>query len=544
MKQIKQLLATAAAAILIWGCAKEKSFEIPRAAQAQWEFQEGSNQFKGPVDTAFLEDLNAVKFLTIEGRSEDGRDRIALEIISANIGPGTYKTPFCAFTYLRNNNLLYQNNQIAVDSFAITIDRLDSSGVSGTFSGNVLDSSGATKAIRNGKFAAKFKNTVITPPTATDGKLMLWSKAGCGGNGPIDVSVAGKNGQITTFTATEPVNCGASEAYNVSLPAGTYVWKAKCGTDSVLGTAVITSNGCTKALVDFAAPRNNGQLMFWGKKGCGTNNGPVAVSIAGQNGQITTFTATEPATCGTAGTYTVTLPVGSYSWTATCGSEKVSGQASVSLNGCVRAEVIFGGVVPPPTGDYFPTTTNSNWSYKLEGGALDDTVYVVSTGTTKTFGANAYNIFQSNDGSSFLDSSYYRKGGGNYYDYTTADNNPFDFILSNPGGVENIILKDNVAVNTSWETTITGTTQTGQNVTCKIKNTLIEKATSASVAGITYQDVLKVKSEYQVTLLGTTQTVATLESWFARGKGNIKQLFTDASNPTPIIVNLTRSQVF
>ncbi len=544
MKQVQKFLLVATSAFLVWSCSKEKSFEIPKAAQTQWEFQEGSNTFKGPIDTAYIETFNSIKFLTIEGRSEDGRDRITLEVFGAEIKAGTYKTPLCSFTYLRNNDLLFQNNQVALDSFAITIDRIDSTGLSGTFNGKVLDSAGATKTINNGKFAAKFKNTsVVNPPPSTDGKLMLWSKNACGLSGSIDVSVAGKTGQITSFTAVEPVDCGAAGAYTVSLPAGSYVWKAKCGTDSIVGTSVVTASGCTKTLVDFAAPRTTGQLMFWGKKGCGTNNSAIAVTIAGLSGQITSFTATEPATCGTAGTYTVTLPVGNYSWKAKCGSDSVTGQASVILNGCIRAEVVFSAPPPPPTGDYFPTTANSNWTYLFEASTPDDTTYVVSTGTTKTFASNNYSIFINDDGSA-TDSSFYRKGSGIYYEYVTADYNPFEFILSNPGPYENIILKDNVAANSTWETNLTGVSATGQNVTCKIKSTLVEKLSSFTVVGVSFLDVLKVKIEYQVTLLGTTQTVGTYNSWYARGKGLIKVEFIDPSNPSPVIANIKRSQIF
>jgi hypothetical protein len=544
MRHLKKLLIVATATMFVWGCAKEKSFEIPKGSQTQWEFQEGGKSFKGPIDTAFIETFNSVKYLTIEGRSEDNKDKLTIEVIATDIKPGTYKTPVCTFTYLRNNDLLYQNNLVATDSFAVIIDRVDSTGISGSFNGKVLDSAGAIKTINNGRFSAKFKNTtIVIPPVSTDGKLMLWSNRGCAGNGPIDVSVAGKNGQITSFPATEPANCGDPGAYTVSLPAGTYLWKAKCGTDSIAGSATIAANGCTKALVDFAAPRTTGQLTIWSKKGCGTGNGPISVTLAGVSGQITTFTATEPATCGTAGTYTLTLPLGSYTWKAKCGTDSVSGQSSVTLNGCTKAEVVFGTTPPTPTGDYFPTTANSNWSYELEGGAPDDTLYDRSTGTTKTFGLNTYTIFQSDDGSD-LDTGYYRKGNGIYYEYLTADQNPFEFILANPGAFENIILKDNVAANSTWETTITGTSGAGQSVTCKIKSTLTEKAASVTVAGTTYLDVLKVKAEYQVTLLGTTQTITTLESWYGKGKGNIKQSLTSSSNPAPVIVNLKRSQIF
>jgi hypothetical protein len=539
MKHLKNLLFVTAAAVFFGGCAKEKSFEIPSGSQSAWEFQEAGKSFKGPVDTGYIETFNAVKYLTVEGRSEDNKDRITLELIGADIKPGTYKTPLCTFTYLRNNDLLYQNDLVAADAFSITIDRVDSAGISGTFNGEVIDSAGAKKVINNGRFAAKFKNTsIVTPPVSSDGKLMLWSNKGCAGSGPIDVFVAGKNGQITTFPATEPTNCGDAGSYTVSLPAGSYVWKAKCGNDSIVGSSSVTVNGCTKAQVDFAAPRNNGQLMLWGKKGCGTgNNGPITVTVAGQNGQITAFTATEPASCGAAGTYTVTLPVGAYTWKAKCGTDSVSGQANVTLNGCAKVEVVFGTTPPPPppSGDFFPTTANSNWSYKLEGGTPSDTSYQLSTGQTVPIAGNTYSLFKYKYSANDFDSGYFRKGGGRYYEYVQADDVVFPF--DNPVGFEYIFLDENVAVGGSWEKTIPGTIN-GNAIDGKYKTTILAKGASVTVNGTTYQNVIKVNTEVRlgVALFGS------IENWYAKDYGLI--WFTSQSTGAPTTVFVTRLQVF
>lgn len=457
MNRLKQFLVFASIAFLIFACKKEYSVENGQGATAtaQWQFTEGANKFKGPIDTAFVDTLNNILFLTLEGVSDNGQDNITLQIFTPSLKAGTYKTPLCSFDYQRSGATIYQSDLTAVDAFTITINHIDTAGVSGTFSGKALDKNGAAVTITDGQFSAKFKTSapVVTPPVTDSGQVMLWSKAGCGGGTtPINVSVSNKSGQITTFTATEPTTCGAAGSFTAKLPVGTYTWKAKCGTDSISGSVSVTLNTCTKVLVDFSSP--------------------------------------------------------------------------------------------PPTGDYFPTTTNSNWTSMLEGGASGDSTFTLSTGNKKTFGTASYFVFNYDDYiNGFTDTLYYRKGGGLYYEYYPADVNIFGF--DNPTAVEYLFLDTSKAVGVTWKTDATGTIG-GNAITGRIQGKILEKAASVTIGSLTFQDVIKVQLSYQYVVNNVPGELGRIEEWFARGKGLIKyqEYSTSPFTTADYILNTTRLQVY
>ena len=261
MKYLQRLLVLFTISATIFSCQKEYSVENPSGSNtptAQWEFKEAGVQFKGPVDTVAVDTIGPYKFLTINGRSDDGSSRITLQAFDTTLKVGVYKTPKCLFAYSQSGSIIYQTDQTAIDSFTITITKLDTSGVTGTFSGRAVTGSAAKKIV-DGKFNAVFKtSTTVTPPSTKDsGQVVLWSKAGCGGGNstsPINVTVGGKAGQITKFLTTEPTTCDPPGTYSLKLPVGTYPWVAKCGTDSITGTVVVTKGGCTKQIVDFTVP--------------------------------------------------------------------------------------------------------------------------------------------------------------------------------------------------------------------------------------------------------------------------------------------------
>ncbi len=256
MKYLHRLLALLFISAGIFSCQKEYSIENVSGANnptAQWEFKEGGVQFKGPIDTVSVDTIGTYTFMTLVGRSEDGSAQMTLQVFGAALKPGTYKTPFSLFAYIKGGTTVYQTDQTLTDSFTIVIAKADSTGISGTFSGKA-----SGKLIVDGKFSAPLKSTSpVTPPASTDsGQVVLWSKAGCGGGTsttPISITVNGKAGQITAFGA-EPTSCTAPGSYVVKLPVGSYPWKAKCGTDSISGTVTVTKGGCTKAEVNVTAP--------------------------------------------------------------------------------------------------------------------------------------------------------------------------------------------------------------------------------------------------------------------------------------------------
>jgi hypothetical protein len=181
----------------------------------------------------------------------------------------------------------------------------------------------------------------------------------------------------------------------------------------------------------------------------------------------------------------------------------------------VKIDTALGGVVVvPPTGDYFPTTTNSNWSYDIydASGGLTDSVYVRSTGTFVTLGANAYNIFLDSDG----DSTFYRKNRSLYYEGIDLSTTP---LLG--GGVQQTrMLIDSLPVNSTWRDSTTITVSAfPMPVTLRLNYTVTAKG-QFSVGSNLFQDVIKVQRVFTYSMAGSPAiTYETMETWYARGVG-------------------------
>ena len=73
-----------------------------------------------------------------------------------------------------------------------------------------------------------------------------------------------------------------------------------------------------------------GRVVFW----YNSSGSQATVLINGQQGAITQYYASSTPTCGSAGCATFTLPVGSYSFTASSSFSNWSGTVTVSANGC------------------------------------------------------------------------------------------------------------------------------------------------------------------------------------------------------------------
>lgn len=458
MKYLQRLIGLLVISAAIFSCQKEYSVETPAGASAngQWEFKEAGVLFKGTIDTVSVDTINTYTFFTLVGRSSDGGAQMTLQVFGKDLKPGTYKTPFSLFAYIKGATTVYQTDQAATDSFTIVITKADSTGIVGTFRGKA-----SGKEIVDGKFSAPFKTSApVTPTTKDSGQAVLWSKAGCGGGtstSPITVTVNGKTGQITKFFAAEPTTCDPPGSYFIKLPVGTYQWVAKCASDSVTGALTITKGGCTKTEVNFSA-------------------------------------------------------------------------------------------TPVPTGDYFPMTTASNWTYLYESSTPDDTLFTFSLGNTKTFGGKIYNMFTNTDGQN-KDTSYYRKAGNSYYEYvfaTSEKDSASGITLAFPA-YEYTFLVDNLTANQTFSNTYSGTATSPAipipaAITASDKTTILVTGATVTVSGKTYTNVIKTKTIYSFTAGGTTNDIYGVEQWFSKGVGLIKYIdYTAAPFTTPdYIKNITR----
>ena len=128
MKSLRLLLALLSPVLLFWGCSKEKSFEVGNGSTNQeWEFTEGSNFFKGKVDTAYKTEVSAgVTALLLEGTSDDGTGTLTLGVIGLNpSAPGAYQSPTVLFDYSKAAGTIYQNDITATGQFTIEVTKID-----------------------------------------------------------------------------------------------------------------------------------------------------------------------------------------------------------------------------------------------------------------------------------------------------------------------------------------------------------------------------------------------------------------------------------
>jgi len=76
-----------------------------------------------------------------------------------------------------------------------------------------------------------------------------------------------------------------------------------------------------------------GKVIFWTSSDLGCGN--ISVNVNGQILTITSYYYQGSPSCGAAGCATFQLPVGTYSFTASCSNGTWSGNFSVTASGCL-----------------------------------------------------------------------------------------------------------------------------------------------------------------------------------------------------------------
>jgi hypothetical protein len=293
----------------------------------------------------------------------------------------------------------------------------------------------------------------------------------------------------------------------------------------------------------------------------GSTQGTYAAGIATNSSN----TATVNVDVTTVGTYSiVTTAVDGVTFSAS-GTFSGAGAQAIVLNasGTPTAEGSF--TVPVTVGsttcsfpltivsgaiDYFPRTTNSNWSYRFDNNPVDTLFQNVISQTQSALG-NTYNVFMYNDGSVVDTLGYYRKASGDYFQYLDVG---FFFGLDHDVWGEYIFLKDNVAAGTSWMSGVFTDTYTDTTsgstvpISVRFKETIQQKDVAVTVQGTTYQNTIAVLEEYEYSFDGgATWSPLPFSStnYYARNVGLIKLDFVDSSgSANSYLQELTRSEVF
>ena len=173
--------------------------------------------------------------------------------------------------------------------------------------------------------------------------------------------------------------------------------------------------------------------------------------------------------------------------------------------------------------DYYPLTTNTNWTYSDLVISLKNKV----TGDKKTVNGLEFNIVGTYKPptATTYDTSLVRKLNGNYYGF---GNHGAMLNLDEPVYGEFIFLKDNVSVGNSWNSDIFNGKLAGYPVTFYYKFTILSKGVAEQVGGFDFTDIIKVKQEVFI----NTSLVTTVETWYAKNVGPV--LITVAGKPFQI----------
>lgn len=553
MKHIKIALYFFAAIVLLNACQKEYSIEhgAKITPTGTWQFNDSSELFAGNMDSAYLDSSTSLntKIVHLIGKSLDGTQTFNLELYAPSFITGTYKASLfqSTFLYTAGGSNIYQANQL-IGEFTVIITALTSTNISGTFFGSAINSSNKLIQITQGKFTSSFTNTGSGAGVSSG--VLGDSSGKC-----KPVTLAGTYSQGVALDSSNTVQVQVIVAktgtYSIKTNTVNGVSFSKTGTFPSTGVQNITLTGS-------GIPMNPGDQHFtlsYGNSQCDfiINFAPPASgTLGGGGGSCTSFaiagayqqgipldasnTIQVQVNVTTAGKYSISTNTANGVVFSKTGSFTATGVQTILLTGsgtpvapgvqnftvtfgtsnCSFSLTFLPGVAP--SGDYFPLTPNSNWTYDLAGGTSSDSIHTTVIGFSPTFGSNTYNTiaYYYVPPAGAFDSAYYRKPGGDYYQNVVFSNIiPFDQTVEG----EYIFLKDNVASGTTWTSPNINGTVSGIAVTGFIKMTILAKAVPATIATFNFPDVIKVKYEYFIT--GNPTPLETDERWFAKNVGEI-----------------------
>lgn len=442
-----------------------------------------------------------------------------------------------------------------------------------------LRGNGTPFAAGTNNFVVSFDSTVcdiqvtVTQPGAG---TLAGSPSACapitvaGGYSPGAVMGAGN-------TATIQANVTAAGAFNITTDTVAGIWFTFSGN---LGTGaqpvILQANGT------IPAGTTSGDKTFTVKLGTSTctfvvpvaapATGTVDCAAATVSGTYQVGTALVPATntvqiqvnvTGT-GPYSITTDTVHGIWFNASGNFAATGATPLTLagNGTPDAAgtwtytVKFGTstctfqvtCTPAPLNDYFPRTTNSNWSYEYDDN-VNDSLYRTAIAATLAAPGGTYNIFMEDIGAGLDSSGYYRKSSGDYVEWVDLSN----FIFDDPTWYQYIMLKDNVAAATNWKTPTVSGNIGGTPFTIRFSYTILQKdvpiSFSTSTGTQNFTNVIVVEEKYEAEVLpGVWQDLTTVvgygKSYYARGVGLIKYEAFDATGALAFQQELRRYQVF
>lgn len=254
MNLFRSLLGVLILSFIIFSCKKERSSEdvkTPGIITEAWEFKETGRLFGGPIDSAYIQNGTVNRLGIVGTKTGDVNGEFFIQIVGENFEKGAYTNPAVFFQYSENGSVVFQSNPVESGSFTLTVTKIDSASISGTFSGTVQDAQGNKHIISDGKFSSSLTGTQ-SPPPVEKVKLTVWAKSICNDGGSIEVKVGGLTGRITDALSVEPT-CDATGAATFTLPKADYTVEAICGTDTIRYDVSLSEN-CNTLEINFQDP--------------------------------------------------------------------------------------------------------------------------------------------------------------------------------------------------------------------------------------------------------------------------------------------------
>lgn len=560
------------AMVLMNACQKEYSIENGNKgiAQGSWQFTNGSIKYAGNMDTIYQVTAGGANELFIVGTSSNGTQNFELHLFADTFKIGTYKASAfqSSFLYSSSGKTIYQASQL-IGEFIVNITTLDDNHIGGTFSGSAMDSANSLVQLTAGSFNSTFAGGIINPPSSG----VLGDSAGnckpviIGGSYAKGISTTNSNTLQAQVTVTVP------GSYTISTNTVNGVSFSRTGTFSVAGpqNVVLFASGTP------TVSGSNAFTLNYGNSQCsftinvmgdaigtlGSNAGactPFTVNGTYQQGIIMNAgnTASVQVNVTTPGAYHIVsdsvngvrfsgvgifLTTGIQNVTLTANGTPVNSDAqnfpvAFGTSTCGFAVTFLPAAAA--SNDYFPFKLNSNWTYSLIGGSASDEITDTVINYSPTIGAQSYQAIQEfqTQSKTIVDSFYYRKPGGDYYQYIDFSKL---FGFDQYVGSEFIFLKDNVGAGQTWSTPNINGTIGGNAVSGHAEMTITDKAVPVtSIPGFDFPDVIKVQYQYFIT--GNPTPVLTQVRWFAKNTGEI--YFSSNNGTSNVVYQISAYQVF
>lgn len=295
MKSLNTVLLALLAITIFISCRKEYSFEGgKKLSDGTWQFQNKSVQYTGNIDSAFIENVSGTKVLILAGTSLNGEENFRITLYTTDsFTVRSYVTTSSEsnFDYSIPAKTIFKGDFLG-GSFIVNITSLSDNTITGTFSGQVEDSTGAQTQITLGSFTSSIdlsKNTSTQQPVST-GTLGVTADT-CT---PATLAGTFKKGRELSSSNTVQIKV------NVTSP-GTFV----IATNSVNGVnflkaGTFTTTGVQDVILEGdGTPQNEGEETFtitYGNSNCVFSinfeapDPPATGTLGGSPGNCTSIT--------------------------------------------------------------------------------------------------------------------------------------------------------------------------------------------------------------------------------------------------------------